>query len=85
MGNEWEGGEGVTGRQWTWVSRRAAASVSRTTASNHKPETVPFGAPLAAHPRAVASATVARPESRPSGPTRNSQLGGTMLTRREKS
>eukprot|EP00962_Isochrysis_galbana_P029174 scaffold9308_cov136-Isochrysis_galbana.AAC.1 len=29
VGNEWEGGEGVTGRHWTWVSRRAAASVSR--------------------------------------------------------
>eukprot|EP00962_Isochrysis_galbana_P042040 scaffold15611_cov110-Isochrysis_galbana.AAC.4 len=29
MGNEWEGGEGVTGRHWPWVSRRATASVSR--------------------------------------------------------
>jgi len=28
-GYEWEGRGGVTGRQWTWVSRRAAASVSR--------------------------------------------------------
>eukprot|EP00962_Isochrysis_galbana_P042632 scaffold16003_cov166-Isochrysis_galbana.AAC.1 len=29
MGKEWEGRGGVTGRQWTEVSRRAAASVSR--------------------------------------------------------
>eukprot|EP00962_Isochrysis_galbana_P031344 scaffold10220_cov144-Isochrysis_galbana.AAC.9 len=31
MGIEWEGRGGVTGRQWTVVSRRAAASVSRST------------------------------------------------------
>eukprot|EP00962_Isochrysis_galbana_P055065 scaffold26732_cov126-Isochrysis_galbana.AAC.3 len=29
VGKEWEGRGGVTGRQWTEVSRRAAASVSR--------------------------------------------------------
>eukprot|EP00962_Isochrysis_galbana_P033213 scaffold11075_cov132-Isochrysis_galbana.AAC.5 len=37
-----------------------------------RPGAVPFGAPLAARLRAAVWVMVARPESRPSGPTRNS-------------
>eukprot|EP00962_Isochrysis_galbana_P020186 scaffold5892_cov112-Isochrysis_galbana.AAC.1 len=57
---------------WLRVSVRPQQSVCRwcrCCPATARPGIVPFGVPLAARLRAAALVTVARPESRPSGPT----------------